>query len=152
MTAKTAAGRLPRELTWPNAPRPMTVADAWWVYARRKGKIQSPSERSGKWLVFVPRGRANELWERIAQATTDGKLGPSAKCGTARENPNAPDQSETVICVYTPDFDDTDNVMRIREALRELGVTRRIPYKLDSTTLAGRYSVRGDRRVSALWA
>jgi hypothetical protein len=152
MTAKTAAGNLPPELTWPDARPPMSVTDHFWVYARRRGKIAKPSERSGKWLVFVDRSKADLLWEQVARATTEGKLGPSAKCGTARPNPNAPNPKETVICVYTSDFDDRENVMRVREALRDLGVTRRIPYKLDRTTLEGKYTVRGDSYISALWA
>ncbi|EQD27651.1 hypothetical protein B2A_15157 [mine drainage metagenome] len=129
----------------------MTVTDEFWVYARRKGRTESPTERSGKWLIFVERSKANDLWDVVARATTEGLLGPSAKCGTARPNRNATDKSQTVICVYTPDFDDRADVMRVRDALRELGVTQRIPYKLDSTTMAGRYTVRGDSRVSALW-
>ena len=152
MTAKTAAGNLPPELTWPEAPPPMSITAEFWVYARRKGKIAKPSERSGKWLVFVDKSKADELWEKVARATTEGRLGPSAKCGTARPNPNAPNPMETVICVYTPNFDDREDVMRVREELRKIGVTKRIPYKLDRTTLEGRYAVRGDTRISALWA
>lgn len=152
MTAKTAAGKLPRDLTWPNAPPPMTVTDTFWVYARQKGRISAPTERSGKWLVFVDREKANDLWDTIARATTKGKLGSSAKCGTARENPNAYEPRRTVICVYTPDFDDTDDVMRVRGGLRDLGVTWRIPYKLDTATFEGRYAVRGSSRTTAMWA
>lgn len=151
MTVKTAAGKLPLRLTWPRAPPPMSVTDEWWVYARRKGRVRPPTERSGKWLVFVDRSSANQLWESIAEATTEGRLGSSAKCGTARANPHAVDPSQTVICVYTPDFDDRDDVNRVRESLRTLGIVWKIPYKLDATTLAGRYAVRGDRNTIELW-
>ena len=152
MTAKTAAGLLPRDLTWPHAPPPMSLSDVFWVYARRKGRIPPPKARSGKWLVFVDKAEANALWGVIARATTEGKLGPSAKCGTARENPNAYNPMQTVICVYTPDFDDNEDVMRVRDVLRELGVTWQIPYKLDSATLEGRYAVRGSARTTEMWA
>lgn len=152
MTAKTASGVVPRELTWPRAPSPSTLTEVYWVYAVRKGRKRAPSSRSGKWLIFEERTKADALWETIALATTAGKLGPSAKCGTARSNRNARDPSKTVICVYTPDFDDRADVMRVREALRSLGVTWKIPYKLDATTLEGRYAVRGDAKVSAIWA
>jgi hypothetical protein len=130
----------------------MDTDEVYWVYARRRGRVDPPTERSGKWLVFVKRGEANALWDAIARATTERRLGPSAKCGTAKPNPNSTDQSKTVICVYTPDFNDQEDVMRVRDGLRKLGVTWRIPYKLDSVTMAGRYAVRGDTRVSALWA
>jgi hypothetical protein len=99
VTAKTSAGVNPRELTWPTAPPPISVTDSYWVYARRKGRISPPTDRSGEWLVFVKRDLADALWSKIARATTEGKLGPAAKCGTARHNPNSTYRSTTVICV-----------------------------------------------------
>ncbi len=129
----------------------MSLTDVFWVYAKRKGPIKPPTERSGKWLIFIKKTEADAFWESIARATSEGRLGSSAKCGTARENPNALDQGKTVVCVYTPDFDDMEDVMRVRSALRDLGVSWKIPYKLDSATMAGRYAVRGDARTSALW-
>ena len=153
MTAKTASVFVPQELTWPEAPPPMSVTHSFWVYAvRSRPSRRKPTDRSGKWMIFPKRPEADALWEVIARATFDGKLGSASKCGTARPNPNAFDPSSTVICVYTPDFDDGEDVMRVRKTLQELGVTWKIPYKLDSTTLAGRYAVRGDRRTTVLWA
>lgn len=38
--------------------------------------------------------------------------------------------------------------MRVRQRLRERGVTWRIPYKTDEATLAGQYAGNTKRRVS----
>lgn len=67
---------------------------------------------------------------------------------TARPNPNATDSSTKVICVYTYDWTDQEDVMRIRQQLRDLGVTSKIPYKADEDTYAGRYRNRGNKRIS----
>ncbi len=73
-------------------------------------------------------------------------MGDSAKVATARKNPHELDPKERVICVYTYDADDYADVSRVREALREIGYTRKLPYTMDDATLAGRYSAGG--RVS----
>jgi hypothetical protein len=80
-------------------------------------------------------------------ATEEGRLGDSAKVATARTNPNAVDQDKKVICVYTYDWQDREDVMRIRAELRALGITWKIPYKADADTCAGRYRVAGHTRI-----
>ena len=53
-----------------------------------------------------------------------------------------------MICVYTYDADDREDVLRVRQALRDLGFDRPIPYKTDRATLEGRYQVKGHQRIS----
>ena len=43
-----------------------------------------------------------------------------------------------VICIYTQNWQDEADVYKCREVLRELGFTRKIPYKSDEMTLAGK--------------
>ena len=56
-----------------------------------------------------------------------------------------------VICVYSYDADDKEDVMRIRQALREIGVTWKIPYKLDEDTFLGRYRKKGNRSIAVYY-
>lgn len=44
-----------------------------------------------------------------------------------------------MICVYTYDYEDKDDVMRIREVLRDLGIRRPIIYKADEDTTKLKY-------------
>lgn len=74
-----------------------------------------------------------------------------AKVSTARPNPNAKNPNEHVICVYTYDYRDRGDVDRIRAALRDLGITWKIPYKTDAATRAGQYQVRGHTRISTYY-
>ena len=129
--------------------RPSKVHDAYWLCAERKfGEYPEHAERGGKWLIFVPVVAIDEVWARIRDATERGILGGSAKASTARPNPNAADPKARVICVYTYDCTDEKDVMRVRAQLRSLGITAKIPYKADDDTFAGKYSKRGDKRIS----
>ncbi len=131
-----------------NMNRPSTVTDSYWGYTnRKKGKYPKPLN-PGKWLIFVPLKDLDEVWGKIQTATEDGLLGDRAKCGTAKINPNAKSQDTKVICVYTYDWTDKEDVMKIREHLRQIGIISKIPYKSDEDTLAGKYQITGHTRIS----
>jgi hypothetical protein len=132
--------------------RPSQVFDQYWLYAERRDSSSYPNHgvRGGKWLIFVKTAEIDEWWTKIRAATEVGQLGSSAKVSTAKENPNAKDPKAGVICVYTHDADDVADCRRVREGLRKLGVTGKIPYKTDADTIAGRYSKDGNR-VSRLY-
>jgi Domain of unknown function (DUF1917) len=99
------------------------------------GDVKTP--RPGKWLIFVSRSRVDALWETIRRAVERGRLGHAAKVSTALPEPSARDPKKHVIAVYTGDENDAVDVRRVRDALRGLGVTWRIPYKSDAAALAG---------------
>jgi len=131
---------------------PSEETDEYWIYARRKvGTYPRHTSRGGKWDVFVVNSRVDAVWADIRAAVEDGKLGSEAKVSTALPNPNSNDPNSKVICVYTYDGDDEEDVMRVREALRQLGITGKIGWKSDDTTRRGLYQVRGDTRISRYW-
>jgi hypothetical protein len=128
---------------------PSQMTDEYWLYATRKrGQYPKATTKSGKWLVFVPVSQVDEVWVKIKDATEEGRLGDSAKVATAKPNPNSSDPSKKVICVYTYDWTDEEDVRRIRDELRALGIVSKIPYKTDGDTSAGRYAKRGHKRIS----
>ena len=136
----------------PRPPRtPSQIRDEYWVSATTRRKRVRSTERSGKWLIFVPLGELDAAWAKIKKATQDGLLGNCSKAATALPNPNAADPTKRVICVYTYDSDDREDVMRVRKALRDLGFTRPMPYKTDKATLEGRYQVYGHQRISLFY-
>lgn len=102
------------------------------------------SEDAGKWLIFLPRETADEIWVKIRDETWAGNLGISAKVSTAKENPSSRDD-RLVIYVYTGNWKDEEEVMRIREVIRTCGITDRIGYKRNLETFAGEYSSVGKR-------
>jgi len=127
--------------------KPSKVTDVYWIYAKRKkGKYPEPTPRGGKWLVFVNVKYVDEVWAKIKKSVEKGKLGDSAKVSTAKPSPLAGKSKTHVVCVYTYDWSDEKDVKRIREELRKLGITNKIPYKADEDTLSGKYRITGHRK------
>ncbi|WP_292518440.1 putative phosphothreonine lyase domain-containg protein [Methanoculleus sp.] len=103
-------------------------------------------EQVGKWLIFVPADEVDEAWRKVRDGTIRGRLGISAKVSTAKPNPDSRDE-RSVIYVYTRDWADEADVMRVRERLRDLGFVDRIGYKRNIETYRGEYSEEG-RKVT----
>ncbi len=101
-------------------------------------------ERVGKWLIFLEEDSVDEMWGLIRDATFDGRLGISSKVSTKKPNPESRD-NRLVIYVYTANWEDEEDVMRIREELRRLGVEQRIGYKRNIETYQGEYSDKGKK-------
>lgn len=139
-----------RTLSQPySSAKPSETTNVYWIHAiRKKGRYPEATERSGKWLIFVDSKDVDEVWLKIREATEAGKLGDSAKVATAKSNPLAGGSRDKVICVYTYDWMDEADVKRIREQLRGIGITNKIPYKSDEDTLSGKYRVTGYTRIS----
>lgn len=133
----------------PSDAKPSEITDIYWIYAvREKGSYPKPTQRSGKWLIFVDVKDVDRVWAKIKKATEESELGGSSKVATAKPNPNATNPERKVICVYTYDWSDEKDVKRIREELRKLGIIQKIPYKADVDTLAGKYIRAGYKRIS----
>ena len=131
------------------SPRPSEVTNSYWLHTeRKKGTYPEYSDKGGKWLIFVPLPLVDAIWEKIRRATEEGKLGSAAKVATARPNPNATNTNTKVICVYTYDWTDESDVKQIRQELRQLGITSKIPYKADQETDSEMYANRGNIRIS----
>lgn len=121
-------GRKPSEMTSP-----------YWVYVDGPGGDDADPALIGKWMLFVLTGQADQWWDQVREATEAGSLGIGAKVATARPNPREISARTRLICVYTRDWQDRDDVRRVLAALRDLGVSWRLAYKTDEATGAGVY-------------
>lgn len=74
---------------------------------------------TGKWMLFPEPGSVNEVWGKVATATAGGRLGVGAKVETRVQA-----AKERLICVYTRDFRDKDDVARVLNRMRELELVR----------------------------
>lgn len=99
-------------------------------------------------MLFIKIPEIDEWWLKVKAATQNGLLGSSAKVATMKPNPNSASPDTRVVCIYTYDIRDEADCTRVRNALRDLGVTWKIPYKTDADTYAGKYSKRGNVRIS----
>lgn len=128
--------------------RPSEVTDAYWLSAECKtGNFKKPTERAGKWLIYLSMDWIDEYWAKIRQATEEGLLGYSSKVATAKPNPLASSKAKLIV-VYTYDWMDEKDVFRIREQLRKLGIERKLSYKTNEDTLAGKYKQTTGGRIS----
>lgn len=134
-----------------DAVSPLDMADRYWEYAQRKnGQYPAHTARGGKWLIFVRDSNLNSTWTKVKTAVEQGKLGslakaPNRKRGSLSRTRNS---NYNVICVYTYDWQDRQDVKRIREELRKIGISRKIPYKTDEDTERGIYRSNSSAKIS----
>ncbi|KAL8844314.1 MAG: hypothetical protein Q9176_001224 [Flavoplaca citrina] len=97
---------------------------------------------SGKWMLFPYPEDVNPQWAIVAEATVNRELGTAAKVAP---DDNKGDRVPRLICVYTKDFSDLDDVKRVLGRLVELGLVKKkgagdergIYYKADVFTELG---------------
>jgi hypothetical protein len=125
---------------------PSKTTQMYWIVQDAPGSAPEAieDENAGKWLIFQEPGLADAAWMKVRDATVALELGISAKVSTSKPNPESRDNRK-VIYVYSKDWADEVDVMRVREKLRELGFVDRIGYKRNIETFAGEYAKKGKR-------
>ena len=132
--------------------KPSEVYDIFFLRVKNDGMDypQKVEGRSGKWLLFLKEGDELDLmWQKVGRSILEGTLGRIAKVSTMKPNSRQASTGTGVICVYTYSIDDLEDARRVRQRLRDLGITREIPYKLDADV--GRYSNQGEAGLSKLY-
>jgi hypothetical protein len=108
---------------------------------------------SSKWMLFPKLEDLPRVWRLVAEATAEGKLGPTSKVGMW--SPEDAIKGCTLICVYTRDFSDLHDVKRVMRALIELGIAKReskIYYKCDAYTYLDIKSGNEYKLPASLWS
>lgn len=125
---------------------PSQTTQMYWIVQDAPGSAPEAieDENAGKWLIFQEPGLVDAAWKKVRDATVALDLGISAKVSTSKPNPESRDNRK-VIYVYTKDWADEEDVMRVREKLRTLGFGERIGYKRNIETFAGQYAKKGKR-------
>lgn len=94
---------------------------------------------TGKWMLFPVPDYVNSSWSLVATATANDELGIAAKVATDDGNPN----KSRLICVYTENFGNKEDVKRVLGRLHAIGLCNRngafgegqaIYYKADAYT------------------
>lgn len=122
---------------------PLNEINAWWIYARNdfySNEDWNPN-LSGKWIVFLKgEDEINKGWKIICANTRNDQLGPSSKVSTKfAEITNEKKGrniriNERVVCVYTKNYENEEDLRRVRDKLRKLGFTKPLCYKTDNAT------------------
>ncbi|MEU5599160.1 putative phosphothreonine lyase domain-containg protein [Streptomyces sp. NPDC020298] len=93
---------------------------------------------SGKWLWFLPIRALDAGWRLIKTAVEAGQLGPGAKVATLGSDFDG-DPTRRPVIIYTANHHDKEDVQRVLNTLRGLGVRDALAYKTDETTARGEY-------------
>ena len=83
-------------------------------------------------MIFEPSNRVNDVWRAVAEATIGNGLGSAAKVAT-----DGGDGGMRLICVYTNDSNDKEDVKRVVRELDAMGLVdnkKGIYYKADVYT------------------
>lgn len=127
---------------------PTKITDYPWIAAINEFSWSS-NFYTGKWFLFVPRDRVDEVWQEVVKTIHEDRLGPYAKVATACPNEiqNQYSQLKTdpnlhVMCIYTRDYRDDADRMRIGWVVRNIPGLTDLPmyYKRDYETMIGDYS------------
>jgi len=92
---------------------PTDVTDEYWVWIDAPPTRNETVGRGGKWLIFNHPDQHNEAWAIVRDATEEGTLGVQAKAATPKGNALAKGSEMLLICVYTGDFEDRNDVKRV---------------------------------------
>ncbi|HJJ89458.1 MAG TPA: DUF1917 domain-containing protein [Methanocorpusculum sp.] len=125
---------------------PTKTTKSYWIQQDwpRAGTRETGAEEVGKWLIFLTPEEIDTAWEKVRNATVAGTLGIGAKVSTAKENEEGRGNRK-VIYVFTENWEDEKDVMRVRNELKNLGFVNRIGYKRNIDTYAGEYCKKGKR-------
>lgn len=75
--------------------------------------------RAGKWMLFPEPTEVDDVWAVVARATANNELGIAAKVAPrVREAPT----KARLVCIYTADFADKDDVGRVLGRMKNLGL------------------------------
>jgi hypothetical protein len=89
-------------------------------------------------MLFPELTNLSRTWRLVVDGVINSRLGPTAKVAPDNGRPD-----DRLICVYTKDFRDKEDVIRVLQELVSMGLAgtgRPIYYKSDSYTLLDIYS------------
>lgn len=120
-----------------NSPLPSKNKLENWLVHCTKNDYKKHNVFGGKWLIFCNDKTVDKTWDKIKKLQDKNLLGNISKVST---NLNANKYNNSyVICVYTYDSNDKEDVLRVRESLSKNGFKTPLKYKRDIETINGVY-------------
>lgn len=80
-------------------------------------------------MLFIPSANVDHIWRIIARATISSDRGISARVASHDKDQDPEDRRAGLICIYTKDFSDVEDVVRVLAELKKLGLVER-SYKI----------------------
>lgn len=116
----------------PYSPLPSKDFSNSWKSVSSPGLTHFKSnEHTGKWCIVLTSGEVDKAWEVISDLVKSGQL-LFAKVSTAL---GAKRTRTYVICIYTLDWSNHEDLERTRKVLFDAGFTQPLNYKRDIETI-----------------
>ena len=112
------------------------ITDNWISCAGKNVTSFNSNEKTGKWCIFLTEKEVDVAWSKIKKALKQGKL-TLAKVAT-KKNAHKFDNTY-VICIYTNNWADEQELTQTRDVLYELGWIAPLKYKRDIETINNVY-------------
>lgn len=88
---------------------------------------------TGKWMLFLNSDEVDKCWELVVNGISKDKLSASS----AKVAPSGHPYGCHLMCIYTSDFSNESDVMKVRQELKDLGFKSELDYKADMYTYIG---------------
>jgi len=79
---------------------------------------------TGKWMLFPTVEDVDYVWGKVAKGTAERELGIAAKVAAMEDGGEGDGGARRLICVYTKDFADAEDVKRVLLGLKGQGLLR----------------------------
>ena len=97
--------------------------------------VDAENPRGGKWLLFPENHQVEVIWERVLLLLAANRLGNAIKVS----GDNKDCRESYVICIYTSDYENVEDVLRVLTTLWRNGLSSSpiLKYKTDDATKLG---------------
>lgn len=122
-----------------------------WKWAVDPDKVEAHKD-SGKWLIFLNAEQESGMWNEICESLSHGELAKYSYQVKMALSPRFNDklkENRKVVCIYTSDFNNKEQVKGCLKVLRSLGFNDVMYYKTDNQTRSGLY--RGGSQKSYIY-
>lgn len=123
-------------MSWVRTHLPSTVSpNLSWIFLNKPDPFvqrqEYVSNACGKWMLFPATRNHDQTWLQLAEALSLGSFSISMKTCPSKE----PGQGANLICIYTEDWEDQEDVLRVGlNVLRLCTWVTQINYKPDIFT------------------
>ena len=111
----------------------------WHQVASPKLKKFQSNDKTGKWCIFLDANEVDAAWDKIKKHILKTKNVEELFLAKVSTKLGSQNQDKHVICVYTHDWSDQENLIQTRQTLTSLGFTSPLKYKRDQETIEHKY-------------
>lgn len=119
--------------------KPSEWNDDYWIYCLNRKYYLSDKATLGKWCIYGKHSVLDKVWKKLIPIVENNDIINCAKIRTGSvsllEVLKGKNNKTSVICVYTYDFNNKEDVFKVRDLLRSIGIRTIIKYKTEQASI-----------------